>query len=136
MKKLTALLASAVLVFSSCQKMSSDTLAQDTPATGTPSGSITPSAPDEPFSARFTFSAPDINNIFENQQIKFEPKAPGVVQYAWKFDNNVKSSEKSPAFSFPMHGNHTVMLTVTDKDGNTATSTQPIYILCNFGGSH
>lgn len=138
MKSLTALFVLAAFLLSSCQKMSTDVTQQSsvTPGTTTTSGGAQSPAPVEPFSAKFTYSAPDINNIFENQQIRFESKASGVVQYVWKFDNNIKSSEKNPSISFPMHGYHSVMLTVTDKDGNTATSTQDISILCNFGGSH
>lgn len=138
MKNASMTCALALLVFSSCQKMSTEPSATDTEKTTVtaPAPTSTPTSSDEPFSAKFTYSVPDRNNIFENQLIRFDCNVPGVQQYVWKFDNNAKSTEKSPVMSFPLHGYHTVTLEVTDRSGNTATASQQISILCNFGGSH
>src|SRR5882762_9926756 len=137
MKKLIPLitLAAFILTLTSCKKNapeapattastgSSGSSSGGGPAAGGSGGSAsTPVTIVEPFSAKFTYSAPDMNNIFEKQTIHLDSKASGVVQYVWNIGNGTKIVSKNPDISYIMHGYYTVTLTVTDKDGNTASS--------------
>lgn len=145
MKKVIASLVLGAFIFSSCQKASPEaaspqnsggqtTTGSGNSGSGSGSGSGTVT---EPFSAKFTYSAPDVNSIFENQIIHFESKASGVVSYVWLFGNHAKSFVQNPDISYAYHGYYPVTLIVTDKDGKTDSFTQNISILCNFaGGNH
>lgn len=93
----------------------------------------TDNKPANPFNANFVYKVQDPNNIFENQLIRLRPLGSGIVSYLWNIDN-VKYYTRDVDISFMIHGYKNVTLTVTDAQGNTASSMQDISILCNFGG--
>ncbi len=136
MKQIFLFSALVLFVFSACKKESPATSSVNKPSEVESPADLPPSPNPEPFSAKFTYSAPDPNNIFEKQTIHLECKASGVVQYVWDLGNGTKLVAKNPDISYLYHGYYPIKLTVTDKDGKTATSTQLVSILCNFGGSH
>jgi PKD repeat protein len=142
MKKITLILAIVAFVFSACTKDSPDSAKSTSIATAKlpvpdkkPEPDPTP-LPAEPFSAKFRYTVPDPNNIFENQKIQFNSVGSGIVSWVWQFGNGAKLYTPDPDMSYIMHGFYNVTLTVTDKNGNTATATQQLSILCNFGGNH
>jgi PKD domain len=142
MKKLSFLaVIVAMVILSSCNKDASQNLALGNNSV-TPPANVTSTikvvaAPsgdlmNEPFNGNFIISVPDLNNVFENQSVKLVSKSMDVVQYTWKINNDLKITEKKPTLSFPWHGNYHITLTVTDRNGITATSAQDLIILCNF----
>jgi len=136
MKKALSLFILAVTILSSCQKESTESLTQLTPLTLTtpPARIVVPEVTLEPFSAKFTYKVPDPLNILEKQNIYLRSNAAGVVSYVWNFGNGTKSTLQNPVISYMIHGFYNITLTVTDRNGNTATSTQELSILCNFMG--
>ena len=51
------------------------------------------------------------------------------LKYAWSFDQTeVQSTEENPSFTFEKAGIYTARLTVTDPDGESATTTQKIMV--------
>ncbi len=127
MKKLAALLLVFGLLFfvQGCKK-------EQALLTEEGSGSII-----EPLEAKFSYSVPDPNNIFENQEIRFTNLSKGYKTLVWEFGNQTKSSNISPTKIYPVHGYYTVKLIVWDDAGNRSEFEQDISILCNFsGGTH
>jgi len=139
MKKILVIATVVLFTFSACKKGSPEASAvNNTTNSDNPSGPPSTSGSTEPFGAKFTYtpSGGDLYNIFEKENIHLECKASGVVQYVWNLGNGTKIVAKNPDVNYAYHGYYPITLTVTDKDGKTATSTQNISILCNFGGSH
>lgn len=85
-----------------------------------------------PLTAKFTVTVDNPTSIYENQSIQLNNQSTGAAGYSWDFGNDVKSTDKQPTISYPMHGYYTVTLTVWDAKGNTQKYTQDISILCLF----
>lgn len=134
MKKVLGFLFISIVLFSACSK---ETVEPNTPVNtstnNSPSNPPAPPAP-VPFSAKFVYTVPDPNNIFEYQRIKFKSEGSGITSWVWTFGDGSKQYTQNPEMYYLIHGFYDVTLTVTDKDGKTATSKQEISILCNFGG--
>lgn len=137
MKKLIVVLASAFLILSSCQKESpaNEAIAGEaTTTTALKTPVPDPKPPVGTFSAKFSYTVPDPNNIFENQTIQYRSLGSGIVSYVWTFGNGTKLYDANPAMSYMIHGFYNVTLTVYDINGRSDSSTQEVLILCNFGG--
>lgn len=140
-KQFSLLLLPVILLFAACKKESVDSGAASGNLVSPPSnvsstilvssGGISSDILNEPFNGNFKIEVPDINNIFENQPVKLVSKSLDVVSYVWKI-NDLKLTDARPVLTFPWHGLYHITLIVTDKDGNTSTSSQDITILCNF----
>ena len=127
---LTCLVACTTFLMVSCKKETASNLNQET---------VKPqaTATDATLSARFSFETSDPISIFENQSIKFINLSSGYKTCVWEFGNTTKTQDKQPTISYPMHGYHTVKLTVIDDKGNKKTTTQDISILClYYNGVH
>lgn len=139
MKKFSLLFLVAILgVFISCQKESvvnSGNGLATAPANTASTVNVTPGSSgdilNEPFNGNFSIVVPDPNNVFEKQPVKLLCKSMDVVSYNWKI-NDMKITERNPTIYFGWHGNYHITLTVTDKDGNTASSSKDLTILCTF----
>ncbi len=59
-----------------------------------------------------------------------------AVSYEWDFGNGQTSTEANPSHSYTIHGNYDVTLKVTDAFGNTKEISQPITVLCLYGGGN
>jgi hypothetical protein len=139
MKKILFIAAISLFAFNACKKESPASATTGSSGSGPVKPNDQPPTPvPQPFSAKFTYtsSGGDLNNIFEKENIHLECKASGVVQYVWNLGNGTKVLGNNIDVTYTYHGVYPVTLTVTDKDGKTATSTQQVTILCNFGGSH
>lgn len=139
MKKLLTVLFLTTFIFSACKKESPDSNKSVSTTTEKPAEVIktpdpSPDPTPEPLSAKFSITVPDPQNIFENQAIQFNSLGKNIVSWVWIFGNGTKQFTANPVASYNMHGYYNVTLIVTDKNGNTATSTQQILILCNFLG--
>ncbi len=78
--------------------------------------------------ASFTYDA--INNV--NDQYTFTPiSATAGMDYSWDFGDGTTSSAAIPTHQYNVAGNYTIMLTVTNSSGCTATTMETITITKN-----
>jgi PKD repeat protein len=82
------------------------------PPTVTASASV--SSGEAPLGVNFTASASDPDGT--------------ITSYQWTFDDGTFSTAQNPVKTFPVPGNYSVHLTVTDNSGNTALRTLPISV--------
>ncbi len=132
MKSTIIILIFTVFILSSCKKATPDAQAATKTTTTTPI--IIPPPPSGEFNAKFSYTVPDRNNIFEKQNIQLQSLGSNIVSYVWQLGNGTKVFRASPNISYNTHGIYNVTLTVKDEAGNTASCTQQITILCNFSG--
>jgi PKD repeat protein len=52
-----------------------------------------------------------------------------IASYQWTFDDGTFSTAQNPAKIFPVPGNYSVHLTVTDNSGDTTLRTLPISVV-------
>ena len=79
----------------------------------------------------FTADAGDEYEAKVNETIEFEGKAEGGVEpynWSWDFGDDNNSTEKDPEYAYNETGTYTVILTVTDDEGNVATDTATVTI--------
>jgi PKD repeat protein len=126
MKRISIFLLLATLLGTSCKK---ETITEPNTETDT-----TDVNNPQPLEAKFSITVSDVNNIFENQPIKFNNLSTGYTTQVWEFGNSTKSRLTSPEITYPVHGYYSVKLIVFDDKGNRSESVQDISILCNFGG--
>ena len=95
------------------------------------------SAPEKPLSGEFKMSLDDVS---ENQEVTLTPlDTRSGNTYYWDFGvintKKVTSDKTIPIINFKMHGYYTITLTVTDKKGSKALSTQYLPVTCSILGS-
>ncbi|HEX5473256.1 MAG TPA: PKD domain-containing protein [Vicinamibacterales bacterium] len=97
-------------------------------ATGSQTLSIgTPGAP----TADFIFSPTNpvaTQTVFFDGTISKVPSGRSISNYAWKFGDGSSGSGPTPTHAFAAVGSYTVLLTVTDDTGQTATRSQTVLV--------
>lgn len=114
MKKIVAVSALAVLIFSSCQKNSSSV--NNTPAQTTAGFKVTNTG----------------GEVNEGSALSLSNTSTNAVSYLWTFGNGKSSVAKEPNYTYPHCGVYTVTLTVTDAQGHTETTSQELIVNCIF----
>lgn len=116
MKKLIFPAIIAIAAFTGCNKSNNDLTDN--------------SAAQIPVTANFSVDNRD--NIKEGTAAQFRSASSNGISYQWNFGNGHSSSEKSPAYTYPVCGAYTVTLSVTDAAGNVKTETQQLNVDCIF----
>jgi PKD repeat protein len=136
MKKIYMGLVLLIVILSSCQKSSSDVskTASSTSAAGTTSAPL----PSANFKINNTISP---GNVWEALTLNFENTSTNGDTYLWDFGNGTTSTDKVPSnFSLaPCGMTYTIKLTVTNKDGQSSTSSSRYFVVCSRGmgyGAH
>jgi subtilisin family serine protease len=84
-----------------------------------------PPEPNQPPTASFTYSCPDLNCSFTDTSTDSDGS---VVGWAWAFGDGATSTARNPSHSYTEGGTYTVTLTVTDNDGATASTSQNVTV--------
>lgn len=115
------LLILSVLITSSCNKSSS----LDIPAPGQPQEENVP----VPI-AKFTISNV-VDQVLELVPLNIENQSQNGETYFWDFGDGTTSTDRTPSFSFNMHGAFTIKLTVKNKKGvSSEFSYNRIGVIC------
>lgn len=78
-------------------------------------------------SAAFSFSQTDPEDF---RVVTFTNESGSSTDYAWDFGTGDTSSDKNPSYTYEAgEGEYTVTLTSSDKNGETATTTQVIQVI-------
>lgn len=67
--------------------------------------------------------------VFENEIVSFTSNSSGAVSWSWDFGDGGNSTQENPSHAYLDAGTYTVVLTATDANGCTVTSSQVITIL-------
>lgn len=67
---------------------------------------------------------------YTNNSIAFNNTSTGGVSYAWDFGDGSTSTAMNPTYTYPMNGNYTVTLTVTNAAGCASTFTTMVHQFC------
>lgn len=83
-------------------------------------------APTANFNANIEGSFVSFTNLSNDA---LDREAGGIIGYEWDFGDGTTSTEKEPSYDYGTTGDFSILLTVTDNDGSTATYSETITIL-------
>ncbi len=87
--------------------------------------------PNEPPTASFTASCSGLTCDFENEST--DPDGT-ITSYSWDFGDGETSTEEDPSQTYEAPGTYSVSLTVTDNDGEPATTSSQVTVSDTPGG--
>lgn len=80
--------------------------------------------------AGFTIGNAVNNVVGEARTLEISNTSANAYAYYWDFGNGTSSTEQTPSFFYPMHGNYTITLKVTGANGRTSTITKDVTVFC------
>jgi PKD repeat protein len=94
--------------------------------TTTTTATIADTNPEANFTAANRIGMEPLSVVFTNTSISYD----GITKWEWDFDNDgtVDSREENPTYKYTEEGVYTVLLTVFEEDGDTATMKKDDYI--------
>ena len=102
------------------------TVTDDDGEVGSTSTSVTVPVPNVAPTASFTTSCVDSACSFDGSG---SSDSDGTVDaFAWDFGDGGSSTEANPSYVYPIDGTYTVMLTVTDNDGEIGSTTTSVTV--------
>ncbi len=106
------------------------TVTDDQGATDTTTRSLTVASPNQPPTARFTFSP---TNPDPGQSVSFDASTSSdpdgtIASYSWNFGDGTNGSGRTTSHAYSAEGNYTVRLTVTDDQGATDSTTHTVQV--------
>lgn len=72
--------------------------------------------------------------VMEKEALLITNSSSNAVAYHWDFGNGDSSTEANPNYAYDLHGYFTVILTVTDKNGDEVEMSHNVEVLCPFEG--
>ncbi|HJU87206.1 MAG TPA: S8 family serine peptidase, partial [Gemmatimonadota bacterium] len=86
---------------------------------------VPPPAPNEPPVADFTWTCAHLSCAFVDASVDSDGT---VTEWSWAFGDGATSSAEDPGHDFAAPGTYEVMLTVTDDDGESASTTKSVSV--------
>lgn len=80
--------------------------------------------------ASFTIGNAVDNVVGEARTLEISNTSANGYQYYWDFGNGTTSTDQTPSFFYPIHGNYTITLKVTGNNGRTSTITKDVTVFC------
>lgn len=80
--------------------------------------------------AGFTIGNAVNNVVGEARTLEISNTSANGYLYYWDFGNGTTSTEQTPSFFYPIHGNYTITLKVTGYNGRTSTITKDLTVFC------
>lgn len=134
-KLLLIFVATAMIVFTACNKQETEIIEVDLPENTTTPAQLARHAENNLESLRAVFTIDNENgSVNEAEDLLLTNKSVHAVAYEWDFGNGDTSTESNPVYQYEMHGHYTITLKVTDARGNSQLTSQNIDVLCIFGG--